>query len=203
MGGVVKDHKPVVVRDALETVGIAGSAVDVDTEQARGQGSDAPSGIGRINGQAAGINVAEDWSQADPVKRVGAGDEGESWHQHLATQVEGTRSDFQADRRVADSHNVPHTDPACNCPLEFLDKRPVVGKPTSVQHVIDAVEERPPVNDVGPSNVKWLLKGRLASEDSQIGDGPLGLEFHVTDRDAMATRRLAIVLPEPPGGRKN
>jgi hypothetical protein len=52
--------------------------------------------------------------------------------------------------------------------LKFLHQGSVIGQPTTVQHLINTLQQSFAVANIGPADMQFLRKGRCATKKRQI-----------------------------------
>ena len=99
---------------------------------------------------------------------MGRSDEGERRDYDLAPHSRGANGDLQGDRAVAHRYAVADAEKIGHFGFEFLDKRPVVGKPPAVQHLVDPRQEALAVADLGPADVDGRIEQGRSTEHGEL-----------------------------------
>jgi hypothetical protein len=106
-------------------------------------------------------------------------DEGKRRHNYFVRQTHGTYGDLKCDCTVAHCDAVSNAEHLFDPSLEFPDKRPVVGEPSSVEKIIDSCKQFVTIPNVWPACVNRLWKRWRAAHDCEVMQ--LAFKFHGDD----------------------
>ena len=80
----------------------------------------------------------------------------------------GADGEFERNGAVTNRDAMPNAQFRFDLPFELLHERAVVGKPASIQHLVDARQQALAIADIGPTDVERLGKKRRFAENGKI-----------------------------------
>lgn len=126
-----------------------------------------------VDGMRGGIDIGEDRPDLLPLESVSGRDKGKGRNDHFALEVEGASCNLQPYGAVGGRNGVPDAEKGSQALLEFAHKRPLVGKPPAIEHLLDAFQQAGTRADIGAANVERLGKRRSSAEQRQAVSGLL------------------------------
>src|SRR5258705_5047474 len=103
-----------------------------------------------------------------PLQSVCSGNKCERWNDDLAFHSQSTNRDFQSNVSIAHCNTMLHPNLLGYFSLKFLNKRSVVGKPPSIEHVINLAHQQFAVSNIRSADVQSLRECRTSSKNCQI-----------------------------------
>src|SRR5438270_1134075 len=96
--------------------------------------------LARVDVMRLRIDIAKHRSDLLPLQSVRSSDERERWDNDFTCYFQCARRNFERDRRVAHRDAMFYSDELSHALLEFLNERPCVCQPFTIQHFIEARE---------------------------------------------------------------
>jgi hypothetical protein len=118
----------------------------------------------RVDAMADRLYVAKYGRYFLPLQRMGRSHKREGRQDYFAGQTQSPNGDFKPHRAVAHSYTVSNAQEVRNTALELPDVRSLIGKPSSIQDVVDALQETSSIANIGTPHVEMILECRRTAQ---------------------------------------
>ena len=120
--------------------------------------------LGRIDIVRHWIHVAKHGRYLLPLQGMGRGDKGVAGNDHLAFEAKSAARDFYGCRGVAHGNCMFDSEKVGYFALKLLHYWPVVRQPSTIQNLVDSLEESLPVSQVWAAHMQVFRGIHLAGE---------------------------------------
>src|SRR5205823_14992900 len=117
----------------------------------------------RVDHMIARVYITKDRRNLLPLERVGSCDKSERRNNDFTAETGGTNGNFQGDCRIAHCDAVFDAQKISKVSFKLLDVRTIIGKPPSIQQIVDSCQEPFTVTNVGSPYMQFLSEGREIS----------------------------------------